>query len=97
MEPRNRWLYLLPSLHLCACVTSYIGLLLPSLHHWGILFTFILMADLPISLPAYFLAWKYSALAVIWIFVVGTLWWYLLARSAQVLWLKFVGGREPNA
>jgi hypothetical protein len=34
---------------------------------------------------------------VIWIFVVGTLWWYLLARSAQVLWLKFVGGREPNA
>jgi hypothetical protein len=42
----------------------------------GILFTFVQVADLPISLLSYLIGWKYSALAVIWIFVAGTYWWY---------------------
>src|SRR5258708_40094350 len=96
MDGPTRWLYLLPSLHLCACLTSYVGLLVPSLQHLGILFAFVLLADLPISLPAYFLAWKYSTLAAIWIFVAGTFSWYLLARSAQAL-LSTIGSRNnPN-
>src|SRR5260370_24857596 len=85
MARPSRWVYVLPSLHLFACLTSYVGLLIPSLQHLGILFSFVMLADLPISLLAYGLAWKYSALAVIWIFVAGTFWWYLLSRGAEFL------------
>jgi hypothetical protein len=48
-----RWFHSLPIFHLCGCFTGFIGYLIPSLHHWGILFTFILILDLPISLVAY--------------------------------------------
>ncbi len=96
MDRPSRWVYLLPLLHLCACLTSYVGLLVPSLQHLGILFTFVQLADLPISLPAYFLGWKYSTLAVIWIFVAGTLWWYLLGRGVQALLVRFVRRKEPE-
>ena len=85
MERRTKWVYLLPTLHFCACLVSYIGLVIPSLQHLGILFTFILLADLPISVPAYALSWKYGTLAAVWVFVAGTLWWYLLARGANFL------------
>ena len=85
MDRPSRWVYVLPSLHLFACLTSYVGLLIPSLQHLGILFSFVMLADLPISLLAYGLAWKYSALAVIWTFVAGTFWWYLLSRGAEFL------------
>jgi hypothetical protein len=69
-----RWRYVFPSLHLLACSISYVGLLIPSLQCLGIVFTFVLLANLPVSLLAYALGWKYSALAVTWIFVAGTLW-----------------------
>ncbi|SRR6266852_2284202 len=89
LKRRSRWLYLLPTLHLCACLASYIGLVIPSLQYIGILFTFILVADLPISAPVYFLAWKYGVLAVVWIFVAGTFWWYLLSRGVEALVIRF--------
>jgi hypothetical protein len=96
MDRPSRWIYLLPSLHLCACLTSYVGLLIPSLQHLGMLFTFVLLADLPISLPAYFLGWKYSTFAAIWIFLPGTLWWYLLGRGAQALLSRFTRQNDPE-
>ena len=87
----SRWVYVLPSLHLCACLVSFIGLVIPSLHYMGILFTFILLADLPISIVAYALGWRYPAIANLWIFVAGTLWWYLLSLGAERLLKKFMG------
>ena len=93
----SRWVYVLPSLHLCACLVSFIGLVIPSLHYMGILFTFIQVADLPISLLSYLIGWKYSALAVIWIFVAGTFWWYLLERGVRVVFLRFTRRNEPQA
>ena len=48
-----------------------------------------MLADLPISMVAFALAWKYSALATAWIFVVGTLWWYLLSRVAEPVLRRF--------
>ena len=75
----RRWVYVLPILHLCACLVSMIGYVIPSLQYWGIAFTFILLCDLPISVVAYALGWKHPAIATIWIFVVGTLWWYSLS------------------
>jgi hypothetical protein len=84
------WVYLLPTLHLGACLVSFIGLVIPGLQYAGILITFILAADLPISVPAYALAWKHGVLAVIWIFVAGTSWWYLLSRGAELLLDRFL-------
>jgi hypothetical protein len=86
----RRWVYILPVLHLCACFVSMTGYVIPSLESWGIAFTYILMLDIPISVVAYALAWKYPAIATIWIFVVGTLWWYLLSRAIELVFDKFI-------
>lgn len=76
---RSRWVYILPLLHLFAYVATLTVMLIPPLQPLGIVGSYILLADLPVSLVAYMLAWKYSLLATIWILIVGTLWWYLLS------------------
>ena len=43
----------------------------------------VMLVDLPLSIIAYLLAWKYGLLAAIWIFVVGTWWWYFLSRGIE--------------
>jgi hypothetical protein len=85
--------YFLPFLHLCACFISMLGHLIPSLQYLGIVWASIILADLPISLVAFALAWKYSALAAAWILVAGTLWWYLLSRGAELVVRKFKARR----
>jgi hypothetical protein len=80
-----RLAYLLPALHMGACLTSYIGLIFPKLQHLGIIFTLVLIADLPISLVAYFAARKYGLFAAAWTVVVGTLWWYVIGRTAECI------------
>jgi hypothetical protein len=85
----NRWIYLLPILHLCACLISMVGYLVPKLDYLGIVWTGILLVDFPISLVGFALAFKYSALATAWILVVGTLWWYLLSRGAELMVRRF--------
>src|ERR1700680_4362615 len=86
---RFRWVYFLPLLHLCACLTTAIALFVPGLQFLGISWSFIMLADLPVSLLAYVVGWKYPALADLWIIVVGTLWWYLLSRGVELLFDKF--------
>jgi hypothetical protein len=88
------WVYALPSLHLFVCLISYVGLFVPSLQDFGILFPFILLADLPISIFAYAFGWKYPAVAVMWTFIAGTLWWYLLSRGAKALISRFASGKQ---
>jgi len=83
------WVYVLPIFHVFICLISYIGLAIP-LQHLGILFSLVLLADLPVSIVAYGLAWKYSVLAYLWTLVAGTLWWYLLSRCAEALFIRFV-------
>jgi hypothetical protein len=95
LERRSRWVYLLPTVHVFVCMVSFIGLVIPSLQYVGILFSFILIADLPVSILSYALAWKYGALAVIWIFVAGTLWWYLLSRVGEALLDRFLPRTHP--
>jgi hypothetical protein len=62
-----------------------IGFVIPSLQYWAIAWTYIMVADLPISIVAYVFAFKGSSVGVAWIFIVGTLWWYLLARGIEFL------------
>ena len=93
----SRWVYVLPTVHLCACLASFIGLVIPRLQLVGILFTFILLADLPVSAPAFALGSKYGTLVVIWIFLAGTIWWYLLSRAALALLNKSLRRDTPSA
>lgn len=52
-------------------------------------------ADLPISIVAYVLAFSSnSTLAVVWIFVVGTLWWYVLGCALEFV-INRVKRRQP--
>ena len=97
MDRPSKWVYVPPSVHLCACLISYLGLLIPSLQYFGILFTFVLIADLPISIPAYLFGWRYSALAAAWVFIAGTLWWYGLSRAANALFSRYARRNQPLA
>jgi len=63
---------------------SYVGYVIPAFQHFGILFTYVILADLPFSLLGVALAWHYAFLAATWIVVVGSLWWYLLSRLLEL-------------
>jgi hypothetical protein len=80
-----RWVYLLPVLHLSACLISMVGHVIPSLQSLGIIWVGITLVDLPVSAPAYVLAWWNGPLTVIWIVVAGTLWWYFVSRVIERL------------
>lgn len=96
MTPRvtNRWVYLLPVLHLCASLTMPLGYYIRRLDFLGTVWTYLMLIDLPISLVTFALAWKHSVLAATWLVVVGTLWWYLLSRGVFLVFRKFTG-RKP--
>ena len=80
-----RWVYILPVLHLSACLFSMVGYVIPSLQFLGIVWVFVMLIDLPVSSIAYALAWRYSMIGGIWIVVVGTLWWYLISLGIEKL------------
>ena len=84
----SRWIYFLPVLHLFTYMVSMIGQVVPSLSYLGLVSTYLMYVDFPISLVALALVWKYSALAAAWILVAGTLWWYLLSRGAELVIVK---------
>lgn len=79
-------MYVLPAIHLAACGFSLLTYLLPSnLQFLGIVWEFIAVADLPISLVFYGVAWQHGTVAILWIVVAGTLWWYFLSRVAGAM------------
>ncbi len=85
-RPLNfRWFHFLPIFHFCVCLISYVGLLLPNVQNLGKLLALIVLVDLPISLPAYFLGWKYPAPALVWVLIAGTFWWYVLGGGVKFL------------
>jgi hypothetical protein len=75
----------MPVLHVCACFISYVGLVIPPWSYLGIVWVFVMLVDFPISIPAYVLAWNFNSLAVTWILIAGTLWWYFLSHKAESL------------
>ena len=84
-----RWVYLLPLIHFCACLTSMVGLIVPQLQT-GDRVEFHNAGGSPDFTCRVCMA-KYSALADLWILVAGTLWWYLLSRGAELVFDKFKG------
>ena len=77
------WIYFLPILHFCACLMSTLRFFVPGLQYLSVMWDFVVRADFPLSLVADALRPHYSAIAAIWIVVVGTLWWYLLSRLTE--------------
>jgi hypothetical protein len=91
--PQVFWL---PLIHFLICLTAMLGFLMPQLQFLGILIVFANIADFPISLGAFALSFHHDALAWSWMLVVGTLWWYFLARAAQFLHHRFLGRTSVN-
>ena len=81
---RFRWIHIVPLVHLLICLLAGSGYVLPSLRPLGILFSVLVLADLPVSVVFVFLAFgTHGAVAFAYLLVVGTLWWYLLCRIGE--------------
>jgi hypothetical protein len=84
-----RWVYWPPLIHLAICLVAMLGYVIPSLQFLGILWSVVTIADFPVSLVTVGLAFSNNGvLAGIWAVVAGTLWWYLLCRTAEFLATK---------
>jgi hypothetical protein len=83
---RFSWVYVLPAVHLIACFIADVpALLIPRMQSLGIVQSYLIVADFPISIGVFALAWQHPLLAYAWIWVVGTLWWYLLSRVVRYI------------
>jgi len=74
MAPRHRWVYFAPAVHLSFGVLSLIGMYAFRSSYAADLWVYLVLADIPASLPYYFLAWKYGVWALCWVLVAGTGW-----------------------
>jgi hypothetical protein len=85
MKPAMRWIYVLPALHLSICVVLLFGIYAVGWSLAGLLWGFLLLIDLPISLPYYVLGWKYGFIVLLWVVIAGTFWWYQSSRFIRFL------------
>jgi hypothetical protein len=84
-----RWIHIVPLIHLVFCFAALSGYIVPQLQWLGILFSVLVIADFPISGVYIAIAvGKYGPLAVAWLCVAGTFWWYFLCRAAEGAVLK---------
>jgi hypothetical protein len=76
-KTRFLFVHLLPTLHLCACVVLGLMNIESGVEYIG-------RADLPFTiLIAPLVFW--SSHPIVWFAVLGTMWWYLLSRGAELL------------
>ena len=74
---RNFLIYLLPGLHLCACLAieltqSQTGL------------DYLFFVDLPVSAFVFAISYGFNHPVILYS-VLGTFWWYLLSRVAEIV------------
>jgi len=97
IRARFRWVYFLPLLHLAVCLAILLGYAIPKLEPLTDETEFLTAADIPISLPAVGLAMGNRVVpALAWLFIAGTLWWYLLSLGAQFIFNRFKRRTHPN-
>ena len=65
------WIYLLPLLHLLACVVIALGHLVSGVHY-------LIYVDFPFSLLLVILGWRNDNF-LLWFASLGTLWWFFLS------------------
>ena len=83
------WLYVLPGLHLLACLIVLVGYL-PGMHALLLIMPLLVIGDFPISIVGVGLAFSHQVIALLWFVVVGTIWWYLLSLAMRLV-LCFIG------
>ena len=89
---RNELVLLLPLLHLCACFTIALGRLNSG---WEYL-TYI---DLPVSVLILSASYRFDHPLILF-GAIGTLWWYMSSRLAEIWITRFIsylGGRDCRA
>ena len=91
MDPSTRrlstlWVYLLPLLHLGACVTIALANLESGLEY-------MIYVDFPCSVLLVVLGWRHGNF-LLWFATLGTLWWYLLSYSARLACNRFMAGTQ---
>jgi hypothetical protein len=69
-----RWLYLMPLIHLVACLTIWIARLESGVHY-------LIYFDFPFSFILVILGWRNDDF-LIWFATLGTVWWYGLSYVA---------------
>jgi hypothetical protein len=87
---RLTWVYILPLIHLVACVIILLGYVVPSWQYLLVGWKYIILLDFPASFVGAGLAWSHQVLALIWFVVVGTLWWYLLSLGLRFVISTFI-------
>ena len=94
---RLRWIYWPPLVHLALGLIALLGYVVPGLDFLGVLFSLLTLADIPVSFvtvgPAF---GNHGVLAGIWAIVAGTLWWYLLCLTAEILAGKTKAASESS-
>jgi hypothetical protein len=89
-----RWILIAPTIHMVLCLAA-LGYMVPGFGSLGLIFSFLLIVDFPVSFVYGLLAWVNGAIAFMWLIVVGTLWWYLLCRTAEG-WITSYAEHKPE-
>jgi hypothetical protein len=84
---RLRLAHLLPIVHLAACSIFSLGYLVPRWQYLAIGWVFLNVIDFPVSVVALGLGWRHQFAGLVFYFIAGTSWWYLLGSKAD----KFLG------
>jgi hypothetical protein len=81
--------YTLPFLHGCGCIATAIADLDSGWKYIG-------LVDFPVSIAAVGLSMHYDVPPLIFFGLIGTLWWYLLSRTALFVFDRFRNLRKPG-
>lgn len=81
----HRWVHLLPLLHLCVCV--FIGLAHLD-RAWGYMF----LVDIPMSVIILAISYNFNHPLLLF-GTLGTLWWYLISRAIEMIWVRVFAKR----
>jgi hypothetical protein len=79
-------------IHFGVSIASYGLARVPGLSFIAFVFEVIFWIDIPISIPV--LVWNREFLAVAWIVVMGTAWWYALSLGVEALLKSFKDRRR---
>ena len=87
-KPKTRFVlvYLLPFLHLCACLAI-------TLENIESGWQYLILIDFPVSLVGVVMMFLYDNNQILyhpllWFGTLGTLWWYFLSRTAEYVFNK---------
>ena len=83
MRLAPRWVYALSTLHVTVAVGLLAGMYAFEWSQAGMLWTLLTLVDLPASVQYYVLAWKHDSIAVLWVLIACTVWWYAISRTIE--------------